>query len=95
MASEGILQFSVASVVGDVLQQHGKKLNAIDLESRKANEDCMTKLSFLYKYVHFFYRIQFIIEKLFEVILMASFLYIFPIFYLKFVYIDYVECRGR
>lgn len=52
MASEGILQFSVASVVGDVLQQHGKKLHAIDLESRKANEDCKTKLSFFDNYVH-------------------------------------------
>lgn len=53
MASEGILQFSVASVVGDVLLQHGKKLHAIDLDSRKANEDCMTKLSFfIYVYVY-------------------------------------------
>lgn len=55
MASEGILQFSVASVVGDVLQQHGKKLNAIDLVSRKANEDCMTKLPSLINMCIFLY----------------------------------------
>ncbi|KAK1401747.1 kinesin-like protein KIN-14I [Heracleum sosnowskyi] len=39
MASEGIFQFSISSVVGDVLQQHGKQLGAIDLQSRKANEE--------------------------------------------------------
>ncbi|WOH14306.1 hypothetical protein DCAR_0933825 [Daucus carota subsp. sativus] len=43
MESEGILQFSVASVVGDVLQKHGKELHAIDLESRKANEDFVNR----------------------------------------------------
>lgn len=51
MESEGILQFSVASVVGDVLQKHGKELHAIDLESRKANEDCMAKFSSLYFFI--------------------------------------------
>lgn len=69
MASEGILQFSVASVVGDVLQQHGKKLHAIDLDSRKANEDCMAKLSFfVYVYVHWCYVIN----------------CVFPMFYMNF-----------
>ncbi|KAI3445386.1 hypothetical protein Pfo_002051 [Paulownia fortunei] len=36
--AEGVLQFDVASVVEDVLQQHGKRLSDIDLASRKAEE---------------------------------------------------------
>ncbi|GFY89012.1 P-loop nucleoside triphosphate hydrolases superfamily protein with CH (Calponin Homology) domain-containing protein [Actinidia rufa] len=36
--TEGILPFSVASVVEGVLQQHGKRLSDIDLASRKAEE---------------------------------------------------------
>lgn len=32
------LSFSVASVVEDVLQQHGTRLKDLDLESRKAEE---------------------------------------------------------
>uniref|UniRef100_A0A1D1YMM2 Kinesin-4 n=1 Tax=Anthurium amnicola TaxID=1678845 RepID=A0A1D1YMM2_9ARAE len=35
---EGILSFSVASVVEDVLRQHGARLSDIDLASRKAEE---------------------------------------------------------
>ncbi|GLT74466.1 hypothetical protein SLA2020_462620 [Shorea laevis] len=35
---EGGLSFSVASVVEDVLQQHGNRLRDLDLESRKAEE---------------------------------------------------------
>ncbi|KAF7818172.1 kinesin-like protein KIN-14I isoform X1 [Senna tora] len=38
MAAEGALVFSVASVVEDVLQQHGTQLQDLDLESRKAEE---------------------------------------------------------
>ncbi|KAA8536783.1 hypothetical protein F0562_029261 [Nyssa sinensis] len=38
MAMEGLLPFSVASVVEDVLQQQGKRLSDIDLASRKAEE---------------------------------------------------------
>lgn len=38
MASEGILSISVASVVEDVLKQHGSRLSDIDLASRKAEE---------------------------------------------------------
>ncbi|KAK6159853.1 hypothetical protein DH2020_003234 [Rehmannia glutinosa] len=38
--AEGVLQFDVASVVEDVLQQHGKRLCDIDLASRKAEEAC-------------------------------------------------------
>ncbi|KAK1560159.1 hypothetical protein Q3G72_022996 [Acer saccharum] len=38
MAGEGALSFSVASVVEDVLQQHGTRLRDLDLESRKAEE---------------------------------------------------------
>uniref|UniRef100_A0A6N2MCL7 Kinesin motor domain-containing protein n=1 Tax=Salix viminalis TaxID=40686 RepID=A0A6N2MCL7_SALVM len=39
MAGEGgTLSFSVASVVEDVLQQHGNRLGDLDLESRKAGE---------------------------------------------------------
>ncbi|TYI19183.1 hypothetical protein ES332_A07G147000v1 [Gossypium tomentosum] len=38
MAAEGMLSFSVASVVEDVLQQHGNRSKDLDLESRKAEE---------------------------------------------------------
>ncbi|XP_027349944.1 kinesin-like protein KIN-14I [Abrus precatorius] len=38
MAAEAALFFSVASVVEDVLQQHGPPLKDLDLESRKAEE---------------------------------------------------------
>ena len=39
MAVEGgALSFSVASVVEDVLQQHGNRLRDLDLDSRKAEE---------------------------------------------------------
>ncbi|GKV22121.1 hypothetical protein SLEP1_g32013 [Rubroshorea leprosula] len=38
MAAEGALSFSVASLVEDVLQQHGNRLRDLDLESRKAEE---------------------------------------------------------
>ncbi|GER55428.1 kinesin motor family protein, partial [Striga asiatica] len=36
--AEGILQFNVASMVEDILQQHRKRLDDIDLASRKAQE---------------------------------------------------------
>ncbi|XP_039008630.1 kinesin-like protein KIN-14I isoform X2 [Hibiscus syriacus] len=38
MAAEGMLSFSVASVVEDVLQQHGNRSKDIDFESKKAEE---------------------------------------------------------
>ncbi|XAR58399.1 Minus-end-directed kinesin ATPase [Bertholletia excelsa] len=38
MAAEGALSFSVASVVEDVLQQHGTRSRGLDLESRRAEE---------------------------------------------------------
>ncbi|XP_039048042.1 kinesin-like protein KIN-14I isoform X2 [Hibiscus syriacus] len=38
MAAEGMLLFSAASVVEDVLQQHGNRSKYLDLESRKAEE---------------------------------------------------------
>ncbi|KAF8394616.1 hypothetical protein HHK36_020830 [Tetracentron sinense] len=38
MAMEGSLSFSVASVLEDVLQEHGIRSRGIDLESRKAEE---------------------------------------------------------
>ncbi|XP_077218432.1 kinesin-like protein KIN-14F [Tasmannia lanceolata] len=38
MAPEGFLSISMASVVEDVLQQHGTRLSDIDLASRKAEE---------------------------------------------------------
>ncbi|XP_027158613.1 kinesin-like protein KIN-14F [Coffea eugenioides] len=38
MATEELLDFSVASMVENVLHQHGKRLNDIDLASRKAEE---------------------------------------------------------
>ena len=37
MAAEGVA-FSVASVVEDVLQQHGNRQRGLDLESRRAEE---------------------------------------------------------
>ncbi|XP_011092110.1 kinesin-like protein KIN-14I [Sesamum indicum] len=36
--AEGVLQFNVASMVENLLQQHGKRLHDIDLASRKAQE---------------------------------------------------------
>ena len=41
------LSFSVASVVEDVLQQHGTRLKDLDLESRKAEEAGNFPLFFL------------------------------------------------
>ena len=40
-AEDGVLDFSVASVVEDVLQQQGNRLSDVDLASRKAEEACM------------------------------------------------------
>lgn len=37
-AADGAFPFSVASVVEDVLQQHGNRSADLDLESRKAEE---------------------------------------------------------
>ena len=41
MATEQVFPFSVASVVEDVLQQHGVRPRNIDLASKKSEEDCM------------------------------------------------------
>lgn len=41
MATEQVFPFSVASVVEDVLQQHGVRPRNIVLASKKAEEDCM------------------------------------------------------
>lgn len=41
MATEQVLPFSVASVVEDVLHQHGARTRQLDLASRKAEEACM------------------------------------------------------
>lgn len=38
MAASDALSFSVASVVEDVLQQHGNRLKGLDLDSRRAEE---------------------------------------------------------
>lgn len=38
MASEGMVAVSLASVVEDVLKQHGTKLSDVNLASRKAGE---------------------------------------------------------
>nr|XP_019704322.1 kinesin-like protein KIN-14Q isoform X2 [Elaeis guineensis] len=43
MAPEGIISISVASVVEDVLKQHGSRLSDIDLASRKAEEAAMRR----------------------------------------------------
>ncbi|OVA07458.1 Calponin homology domain [Macleaya cordata] len=43
MATDGILSFSMASVVEDVLQQHGTRLSDIDLASRKAEEAALRR----------------------------------------------------
>lgn len=40
-----MLQINVASLVEDVLQQHGKRLSDIDLASRKAHEACKMLIS--------------------------------------------------
>lgn len=38
MAADGALSFSVASVVEDVLQQHGSRSRNLDLDARRAEE---------------------------------------------------------
>ncbi|XP_042501652.1 kinesin-like protein KIN-14I [Macadamia integrifolia] len=43
MASDGILSFSMASVVEDVLQQHGTRVSDVDLASRKAEEAALRR----------------------------------------------------
>ena len=44
---DGVLDFSVASAVEDVLQQQGNRSRGVDLASRRAEEACMI-LSFLF-----------------------------------------------
>jgi hypothetical protein len=41
METEQVLPFSVASLIEDVLQQHGTRLSDRGLASRKAGEACM------------------------------------------------------
>ena len=41
MATGQVLPFSIASVVEDLLQQHGVHLRDIELASKKAEEECM------------------------------------------------------
>ncbi|XP_057252197.1 kinesin-like protein KIN-14I isoform X1 [Beta vulgaris subsp. vulgaris] len=43
MAASDALSFSVASVVEDVLQQHGNRLKGLDLDSRRAEEAAMRR----------------------------------------------------
>ncbi|KAM7521441.1 hypothetical protein LguiA_011343 [Lonicera macranthoides] len=43
MAAEGALSFSVASVVEDVLQQHGSRSRDLDLDSRRAEEAALRR----------------------------------------------------
>lgn len=38
MAADGAFSFSVASMVEDVLQQHGNRSRALDLDARRAEE---------------------------------------------------------
>ncbi|KAH6762507.1 P-loop nucleoside triphosphate hydrolases superfamily protein with CH domain-containing protein [Perilla frutescens var. hirtella] len=40
---EGVLQFNVASMVEDVLQQHGKRLGEVDFASRRAQETSLRR----------------------------------------------------
>ncbi|XP_042048568.1 kinesin-like protein KIN-14I isoform X1 [Salvia splendens] len=42
-AIEGALPFSVASVVEDVLQQHGSRSRGLDLDARRAEEDAIRR----------------------------------------------------
>nr|GME14213.1 kinesin-like protein KIN-14I [Ipomoea batatas] len=43
MAADGALSFSVASMVEDVLQQHGNRSRALDLDARRAEEAAMRR----------------------------------------------------
>ena len=54
MATEQILPFNVASVVEDVLQQHGGRLSDVNLASRKAEEACIYPPSPLFSQFHSF-----------------------------------------
>lgn len=49
MESEASVSFSAASLVEDVLQQHGHRLKDLDLEYRKAEE--AGRLLFLYLFI--------------------------------------------
>lgn len=52
MAADGALSFSVASVVEDVLQQHGSRSRNLDLDARRA-EEAGNFLLLLPAYCHF------------------------------------------
>lgn len=65
-AEDGVLDFSVASVVEDVLQQQGNRLSDVDLASRKAEEACMIitfltilMIFFVLYFASFFFLIKF------------------------------------
>lgn len=58
METEQPLPFSVASVVEDVLQQHGTRSSDVRFQSRKADEACMINLLLLLFLVFFFVRIE-------------------------------------
>lgn len=61
MATEQVFPFSVASVVEEVLQQHGVRPRNIDLISKKAEEDCMFFHSLVFWDFHFVNRLIFLL----------------------------------
>lgn len=49
-AIEGALPFSMASVVEDVLQQHGNRSRGLDLDARRAEEAGNFQIFYLMKH---------------------------------------------
>ena len=47
MAEEGMMPFSVVSIIEDVIRQHGTRLSDVNFASRKAEEACMIPFFFL------------------------------------------------
>lgn len=48
MATEQVIPLSVASLVEDVLHQHGARTKQLDLASRKTEEACMLHFFFFF-----------------------------------------------
>lgn len=74
MASDGMFSISVASVVEDVLQQHGTRLSDNDLASRKAEEAGLMIWNRRFSPIEFEFRVLFETEQVkFKVLIFLMF----------------------
>lgn len=76
MASDGMFSISVASVVEDVLQQHGTRLSDNDLASRKAEEAGLMILN--WRFPRFEFEFCVLLET--EQVIFKVFFYLFDVF---------------